>query len=316
MRALITGATGFIGQRLLQQIDEPVVLSRNPEHARRQIAGAEAHAWDPMSGPPPAEAILGVEAVFHLAGEPVAEGRWTADKKRRIMDSRRVGTANLVKGLEQLSERPAVLVSASAVGYYGDRGEETLDERAAPAGDFLAQVCLEWEQAAQQAASLGIRVVNPRIGIVLGRGGGALAKMLLPFKLGLGGRLASGNQWMPWIHLDDLTGLFLHAASHSELSGPLNAVAPNPVTNREFTRTLAAALHRPAFLPAPGLLLKLAIGEFAEVLLASQRVVPHVAEQTGYHYRYPELGGALRAILEQPPTAPVERPQPEPAGSR
>lgn len=316
MRALITGATGFIGQRLLQRIDEPVVLSRNPDQVRRQLAGVEAYAWDPMSGPPPAEAFQGVEAVFHLAGEPVAEGRWTAEKKRRIMDSRKIGTANLVQGLERLSLRPAVLVSASAVGYYGDRGEETLDERAAPGDDFLAAVCIEWERAAQQATALGIRVVNPRIGIVLGVGGGALAKMLLPFKLGLGGRLSSGNQWMPWIHLDDLAALFLHAATHSELSGPMNAVAPNPVTNCEFTRTLAAILHRPAMLPAPGPLLKLAVGEFAEVLLTSERVVPRVAEHSGFHFRYPELAAALRAILEQPASPRAEQREPETAGVR
>lgn len=316
MRALVTGATGFIGRRLLDEIAEPVVLSRDPEKVRRHCPGAEAFTWDPLSGPPPAEAFRGVEAVFHLAGEPVAEGRWTAAKKQRIMDSRKVGTANLVKALEQLSERPRVLVSASAVGYYGDRGDETLEEQSAPGNDFLARVCLEWEQAAQQAASLGVRVVNPRIGIVLGAGGGALAKMLPPFKLGLGGRLASGKQWMPWIHLDDLIGLFLHAASHADLYGPLNAVAPNPATNGEFTRALAAALHRPAFLPAPGPLLKLAVGEFAEVLLASQRVVPRVAEQTGYRFQYPELAEALRAIIEPPAATPAERPKPEPAGVR
>jgi uncharacterized protein (TIGR01777 family) len=246
----------------------------------------------------------------------VAEGRWTAEKKRRIMDSRKIGTANLVQGLERLSERPAVLVSASAVGYYGDRGEETLDEQATPGDDFLAAVCIEWERAAQQAASLGMRVVNPRIGIVLGAGGGALAKMLLPFKLGLGGRLASGHQWMPWIHIDDLAALFLHAATHADLSGPMNAVAPNAVTNREFTRTLAAAVHRPALLPAPGPLLKLAVGEFAEVLLASQRVVPRVAEQSGFQFQHPELAEALRAILDKPASPRAERRQPETAGVR
>lgn len=316
MRAIITGATGFIGRRLLREIGEPIVLSRNPEKVRRQLPGLEAYAWDPISGPPPLGAFRGVEAVFHLAGEPVAEGRWTADKKRRIMDSRKLGTANLVKALEQLSERPPVLVSASAVGYYGSRGEETLDEQAAPGNDFLAQVCIEWEQAARQAASLGVRVVNPRTGIVLGAGGGALAKMLLPFKLGLGGRLADGKQWMPWIHLDDLAGLLMHAATHAEVSGPMNAVSPNPVTNRDFTRSLAAALHRPAFLPAPGAMLKLAVGEFAEVLLASQRVVPRVAEQSGYRFHYPELAAALEAILEKRPPKPAERPQAEPAGMR
>ena len=190
-----------------------------------------------------------------------------------------------------------MLVSASAVGYYGSRGDEVLDESAPPAHDFLAEVCIAWEQAAQQAAAFGMRVVNPRIGIVLGSGGEALGKMLLPFKLGLGGRLASGKQWMPWIHLDDLVGLFLHAASHQEVVGPMNAAAPEPVINRDFTRTLASALHRPAIFPAPAAALKLALGEFAEVLLASQRVVPRVAEQTGYVFQYPELADALQAIL-------------------
>ncbi|HEV7225776.1 MAG TPA: TIGR01777 family oxidoreductase [Pirellulales bacterium] len=313
MRALITGATGFVGSRLLKQIDEPVVLSRNPESAGKALGGVEAYAWDLMSGPPPAEAFRGVEAVFHLAGEPVAEGRWNADKKRRIMDSRKIGTANLVQGIERLAERPAVLVSASAVGYYGSRGDEILDESAAPASDFLAEVCIEWERAAERATTLGVRVVNPRIGIVLGAGGGALGKMLLPFKLGLGGRLASGKQWMPWIHRDDLVGLFLHAASHHDLRGPMNAVAPNPVTNREFTRTLAGAVHRPAIFPAPGPMLKLLVGEFAEVLLASQRVVPRVAERSSYRFQYPELAGALRAILDRGPSAEARPPKREAA---
>jgi uncharacterized protein (TIGR01777 family) len=316
MRALITGATGFIGQRLLEQIGEPIVLSRHPESVRRLSASAKVYAWDPMAGLPPPEAFRGVEAVFHLAGEPIAEGRWNLDKKRRIMDSRKVGTANLVKGLEQLSERPPALVSASAVGYYGSRGDEVLHERSAPGGDFLAQVCIEWERAAQPAEALGIRVVNPRIGVVLDASGGALAKMLLPFKLGVGGRLGAGDQWMPWIHLDDLVGLLLHAATHSEVKGPMNAVAPNPVTNREFTRALAAAVHRPAILPAPAPLLKLALGEFGEALLSSQRAVPRVAEESGFHFRHPELGAALRAILEKPASPRAEQQQPETAGVR
>ncbi len=316
MRALITGATGFIGRRLLEQVDEPVVLSRDPASAKQKLGKIEAFAWDLMSGPPPAEAFRDVSAVFHLAGEPVAEGRWNADKKRRIMDSRKVGTTNLVKGLEQLSRRPPVLVSASAVGYYGSRGDEVLDESSPPGDDFLADVCKEWEQASQRATSFSMRVVNPRIGIVLGAGGGALGKMLLPFKLGLGGRLASGDQWMPWIHLDDLVGLFLHAAGHPEASGPMNAVAPNPVTNREFTRVLAAAVHRPAIFPMPGAMLKLAVGEFAQVLLASQRVVPRVAERTGYQFRYPELSGAFQAILHKAQRTKRSRSQHEQAAAR
>jgi uncharacterized protein (TIGR01777 family) len=297
MRALVTGATGFIGRRLVGRLDTVIVLSRNPDRVRGTLPKADVHRWDPMAGPPPAEAFRGVEVVFHLAGEPVAEGRWNAAKRARLRDSRTIGTQHLVQGLEASSERPKVLVSASAVGFYGSRGDEVLEETAAPGNDFLADVCKAWEAASQPARASGVRVVNPRIGIVLGQGGGALAKMLTPFKLGVGGRLGSGRQWMPWIHIDDLVGLLLHAANHSEIEGPMNGAAPNPVTNREFTSTLARALHRPAILPAPAFALKLALGEFAEVLLGSQRVSPAVAERTGYVFQYPELAGALRAIL-------------------
>jgi uncharacterized protein (TIGR01777 family) len=229
----------------------------------------------------------------------VAEGRWTASKKQRIHDSRTIGTANLVCALRQATERPRVLVCASAIGYYGYRGDELLDESSAPGDDFLARVCRDWEAAANEARGLGIRVVNLRIGIVLGRGGGALAKMLVPFKLGLGGRLGNGRQWMSWIHVDDVIGLSLHAAQRDEISGPINAVSPAAVTNRDFTRALATALHRPAVFPVPGAALKVAVGAFAEVLLGSQRVVPQVALRSGYQFRYTELGAALEAILRQ-----------------
>lgn len=296
MRALITGATGFVGRHLLARLENPVVLTRRPEQYRRTRPGEVAFGWDPVSGPPPAEVFEGVEAVFHLAGEPVAEGRWTAAKRKRILDSRQIGTANLVRGLSQLSQRPRVLVSASAIGYYGSRGDAILDEAAPPGHDFLAHVCRAWEQASAEAGQLGMRVVNPRIGIVLGRDGGALPKMLLPFKLGLGGRLANGRQWMSWIHIDDLVGLLLHAAGH-EVAGPMNAVAPHPVTNIEFTRSLAAALKRPAIFPVPGLALKLAVGQFAEVLLASQRVVPQVALRSGYGFQFSDLGPALAHLI-------------------
>lgn len=297
MRALVTGATGFIGRHLVAQIAEPVVLSRDPSHAREVLGDVEVHRWAPEAGPPPAEAFGGVEAVFHLAGEPVAQGRWTAAKKHRIRESRVAGTSRLVERLASLDRRPRVLVSASAVGYYGSRGDELLDEAAAAGDDFLAEVCRAWEAASAPARSLGLRVVNPRIGIVLGADGGALAKMLLPFKLGLGGRLASGNQWMPWIHVDDLVGLLVHAVRHDQIDGPLNAVAPAPVTNRRFTSTLAAVLRRPAVLPAPALGLRLVLGQFAEVLLASQRVEPGLAQRTGYAFRYPELKPALEALV-------------------
>lgn len=296
MKALVTGATGFIGRRLLPWLKWPVVLTRDPEHAKTALTNVEIHRWDPETGPPPAEAFHGVDAVFHLAGESVAAGRWSAGRKQQIRDSRVLGTRNLVAALAGLKERPALLVSASAIGYYGDRGDETLDEEAPPGNDFLAGVCQEWEAEANRAAALGIRVVTPRFGIVLGKGGGALKRMLPPFKLGLGGRLGSGRHWMSWIHIDDLIGLLLYAGQR-HISGPMNAVAPNPVTNREFTTELARALRRPAVFPVPEFALKLAFGEMAGVLLASQRVVPAVAQRTGYRFQYPELSPALGDVL-------------------
>lgn len=298
MRALITGATGFVGRQLLKEISEPVVLSRDPLSARKRLPRTvEVHAWDPVAGPPPARAFEGIAAVFHLAGEPVAEGRWSPEKKRRIRESRVLGTMRLVSAMEGLKERPKVLVSASAVGYYGSRGDEILDESSRPGRDFLSEVCYSWEEMASKARGLGIRVVNIRTGVVLGRDGGALPRMLMPFKIGIGGRLGGGRQWMPWIHVADVVGLFRHAAMHVALNGPMNACAPVSVTNREFTRTLAKALHRPAILPMPALALQLVLGEFSHVLLSSQRVVPRVAKETGYEFQYPELAGALAQIL-------------------
>jgi len=280
-------------------LDQPVILSRNPERAREKVGHLVGRIirWDPMAGPPPAEAFAGVEAVFHLAGESVAEGRWTAAQKARIRDSRVVGTRNLVQGIAQVSDRPRVLVSASAVGYYGDRGEEELTESASPARDFLADVCVAWEKEALAAEKLGVRVVTERTGIVLGAGGGALAKMLTPFKLGAGGPLGNGRQWMPWVHVSDLARLYLHAAEHESIRGPMNAVAPHPVRNSEFTKALGRQLRRPAFMPAPYLGLRLLFGEFAQVLFASQRVVPQVALDTGFTFQYPDIAAALKEIL-------------------
>jgi hypothetical protein len=249
-----------------------------------------------MSGPPPAETFDGATAVFHLAGESVANGRWTKARKQRIRDSRVTGTRNLVAGLERLAARPAVLVSGSAVGFYGPRGDETLTESASPGHDFLAEVCVTWEQAALEARSLGIRVALSRTGVALGNGG-ALAKMLLPFKLGVGGPLAGGRQWMPWIHVDDLAALLLFAARTESLVGPYNAVAPQPVTNREFSRALARQLHRPAFIPTPYFALRLAFGEMASMLVGSQRAVPQAAEKAGYQFRFPDINATLADIL-------------------
>jgi hypothetical protein len=299
MKTLVTGGTGMVGPRLLRMLDQPVILSRNPERAREKVGHLVGRIirWDPMAGPPPAEAFAGVEAVFHLAGESVAEGRWTAAQKARIRDSRVVGTRNLVQGIAQVSDRPRVLVSASAVGYYGDRGEEELTESASPGRDFLADVCVAWEKEALAAEKLGVRVVTERTGIVLGAGGGALAKMLTPFKLGAGGPLGSGRQWMPWVHVSDLARLYLHAAEHESIRGPMNAVAPHPVRNSEFTKALGRQLRRPAFMPAPYLGLRLLFGEFAQVLFASQRVVPQVALDTGFTFQYPDIAAALKEIL-------------------
>ncbi|MFM8805138.1 MAG: TIGR01777 family oxidoreductase, partial [Planctomycetia bacterium] len=208
-----------------------------------------------------------------------------------------VGTRHLVAGIAQAAVKPRVFVSASAVGYYGDRGDEELTESAAPADDFLARVCVEWEREAVAAERHGVRVVTARTGIVLGAGGGALGKMLTPFKLGAGGPLGNGRQWMPWSHVADLARLYLHAAEHESIRGPMNAVAPHPVRNSEFTKALGRQLHRPAFMPAPYLGLRLLFGEFAKVLFASQRVIPRVALDTGFVFQYPEIAAALREIL-------------------
>jgi uncharacterized protein (TIGR01777 family) len=299
MKALVTGATGFVGPRLLRLLDAPVVLSRDPDRARRAIGGLAGRIvrWDPMEGPPPPEAFAGVDAVLHLAGESVAEGRWTRAQKARIRDSRVIGTRHLVQGIAQAERKPAVLVSASAVGFYGDRGDEELTESAPPAHDFLGEVCVEWEREALAAERSGVRVVTARTGIVLGAGGGALAKMLTPFKLGAGGPLGSGRQWMPWIHVADLARMYVHAAATPAIRGAMNATAPHPVRNSEFTKALGRQLHRPAFMPAPYIGLRIVFGEFAQVLFASQRVIPKVALDSGFTFQYPELAAALREIL-------------------
>lgn len=299
MKALVTGATGFVGPRLLRLLDQPVVLSRTPERARQTLGplAGPIFRWDPLQGPPPAEAFEGVDVILHLAGESVAEGRWTAAQKARIRDSRVLGTRYLVQGIARTEPRPRVLVSASAVGYYGNRGDEELTEASSPARDFLADVCVAWEEEALAAEQHGTRVVTARTGIVLGAGGGALGKMLTPFKLGAGGPLGNGRQWMPWIHVADLARLYVHAAETSAIRGPMNAVAPHPVRNTEFTKALARQLHRPAFMPAPYLGLRLLFGEFAQVLFASQRVIPKVALDSGFEFQYPDITAALREIL-------------------
>lgn len=305
-KALITGATGLVGRALLEKLGGANILSRDPARARVRLGGlARPFAWSGSKSSPP-EAFKGVDAVFHLAGEPVAEGRWTAAKKERIRRSRVEGTRALVSTLAQLSQPPRVLVVASAVGFYGDRGEEVLEESAPGGSCFLAQVCADWEAEALAAIELGIRTVVVRIGIVLSPDGGALARMVKPFRIGLGGRLGSGRQWMPWIHIDDLVGLLLHAARDEQLQGPMNGAAPGPVTNRDFTATLGSVLHRPALLAVPALGLRLALGELSGALLASQRVEPAVARRTGYRFRYPDLQPALERCLIDPSASTLD----------
>lgn len=293
---MVTGATGFVGRRLCTLLTRPRILTRAPEHAPPEFAQSACFRWDPARELPPAEAFDGCEAVFHLAGEPVAEGRWTKAKKANIRDSRVAGTKHLVEALRKLERRPEVLVSASAVGFYGSRGDEILAESAAAAEGFLADVCRAWEAEAFAAEDLGMRVVTIRIGLVLGAQGGALARMLPLFKLCAGGRLGHGRQWMPWIHVDDLASLFLFCAQSETLAGAVNGCAPNPVTNRQFTKALASAVGRPAPFPAPAFALRLGLGEFAEVLLASQRAVPDKAQGAGFQFKYPTIATALEGV--------------------
>ena len=302
MKILITGVTGLIGravcQLLVNEDSQVVVLSRR-QPAAIGLTGVSAFCWEPEAESPPAEAWEGVEAVIHLAGEPVAAARWTEEQKRRIRDSRVKGTRNLVAGMRVAPSRPRILISASAVGFYGDRGDEILKESSDPGSGFLSDVCLDWEVEAALARELGVRVALVRTGVALSPSGGALEKMLTPFKLALGGRLGSGRQWFPWIHIDDIAGIFRHALMTSAIEGPINGVAPGIVNNGEFTRELAAALNRPVFFPVPEFALRFLMGEMAEVVLSSQRVVPQVALDTGYQFKYPNLRPALESLLKR-----------------
>jgi uncharacterized protein (TIGR01777 family) len=303
VRVTVTGATGLVGAELVSALtargDEVTVLSRDPAKARERLRGTvEAVAWDPLAGPAPAEALDGRDGVVHLAGEPVAQ-RWSDDVKRRIRDSRERGTANLVAGIGAARERPPALVSASAVGYYGPRGDEEVDESTPPGGDFLAQVCVAWEREATAAERHGVRVAVVRTGVVLDGRGGALAKMLPPFKLGVGGPVAGGRQWMPWIALEDLVGLYLAALDGGPAwNGPLNGSAPEPVTNGAFSKALGRALHRPAVAPVPRLALKALYGEMEQIVTTGQRAVPRRPQALGFAWRRAQLDDALRAALD------------------
>lgn len=313
----MTGASGFIGRRLVRELlrhgDHVVALTRKASNLREfheQLSANEPSRLIVLEGDPTQpgawqQQVAGTDAVVALAGEPVMGSRWTENFKRRLRSSRVESMRRMVEALAQCSseKRPRTLLGASAVGYYGYSGhsDEALDEGTSPGNDFLARLCVDWEAGAEAASAHGVRVVRLRIGVVLGEGGGALEKMLPAFRAFVGGPLGSGEQYMPWVHLDDVIGLIMLALARQDLSGPLNLTAPQPVTMREFTRTLGSILHRPAILPVPAAVLKLALGEASQALLGSQRVIPRRANEIGYLFRHPELREALCASIGKAP---------------
>jgi uncharacterized protein (TIGR01777 family) len=306
VRFAVTGATGMVGRALIGALsdrgDEVTALSRDAERAR-QALGAEAATWaDPKAGQPPADALRGRDAVVHLLGEQIAQ-RWSDDVKREIRESRILSTRNLVSALAELpeGERPRVLVSQSGTGWYGHRGAERLDESAPAGEDFLARLSADWEAEAAGAAELGMRVVANRTGVILSPSGGALAKMLPFFKAGIGGPVAGGEQYVPWVHLDDVVGAIVFELDTEAMSGPVNLTAPDPATNRELSKALGRVLRRPAFAPVPALAVKALYGEMAEIVTTGQRAVPARLTELGYRFRQPDLESALRDATRSRP---------------
>lgn len=306
MKIVVTGATGFVGRPLVRALlargHEVIAWTRDPARARIHLpALCAVESWDAHGATDPAK-LGGVDAVLHLAGESVAGSRWTKERKHEILASRVDSSRSLVDAMQALppAGRPRALIAASAIGYYGDRGDELLNE-SSPAGEgFLADVCRAWEDEVGRAATLGVRTVSIRVGVVLGRDGGALQAMLPPFRLGGGGRVGSGRQWMSWIHLDDLVALFVHALENEQLAGIVNGTAPDPVTNARFTSELGRALSRPTIVPVPAFALRLLLGEMSQILLASQRVAPERARASGFTFRWPELAPALDDLCGDP----------------
>jgi uncharacterized protein len=292
MRIAMTGATGRLGTLIAQALkdrgDEVTILSRSADKGDVQ--------WDPSAGPAPAEALAGRDAIVHLAGEDIAQ-RWNDETLKRIRSSREVGTRNLVAGIAAADPRPRALISASAVGYYGNR-HDPIDEDTPPGDDVLADVCVAWEREAEKAAALGLRVVRVRTGVVLDRHGGALEKMLLPFRLGVGGPVAGGRQPLPWVHVDDVVGIYLRALDDDSWTGPVNATAPEPVTNLEFSKALGRALHRPAIAPVPGFAIHALYGGMAKLVIDGQRALPRRTLELGYAFKHPSLDEALRSALQ------------------
>ena len=294
MNVLISGATGLLGSALIPELEAG---GHRVSRLTRSPRSADDLRWDPEAGTIEGD-LEGTDAVVHLAGESIAEGRWTPEKKRRILESRRNGTRLLAERIATLPKPPSVMVSASAIGYYGDRGNELLTEESEPGTGFLAEVCREWEAAADPAREAGIRVVHPRIGIVLSPQGGALGTTLPIFKLGAGGKIGSGRQYWSWISLDDVAGSLFHALTDEAVSGPVNVGSPNPLTNAEYTKVLGRVLNRPTIFPVPAPAARIALGGMAdELLLASQRMQPARLEETGYTFRHPDLEAALRHLL-------------------
>lgn len=301
MRVLVTGATGTIGQALCDALfargDHVVGLTREPGRAREANPRVEWRKWEPTLERPDPAAFEGIDGVVHLLGERIDQ-KWTAEAKERIMESRRQGTHNLVQAITALEAPPKVLVSQSAVGYYGDRGAEEVDESDGPGSSFDSEVVVAWEAAAHELDSSDVRLVVVRTGQVLTKRGGMLKEMLPPFKLGVGGPLAGGEQYLSWIHLADEIGILLWALDHEEVSGVVNASSPNPATNKDFSKALGQALGRPAVMPVPGLVLDLKFGkEFGQVLRGGQRVIPKRTQELGYQFSYPDLDAALRDLL-------------------
>ncbi|MBD2185938.1 thylakoid membrane protein ThyD [Aerosakkonema funiforme] len=305
MKVAITGATGFVGSRLVERLhesgDRVLVLTRNPERAKRVFPSStfpnvEIVAYTPTESGEWQKSLSGCDGVVNLAGEPLAEGRWTPERKQAIMDSRKIGTQRIVEAISQANPKPTVLVSTSAIGYYGTSETATFDESSATGEGFLAEVCQAWEAQAQKAKDLGVRLVILRVGIVLGMGG-AIAKMIPPFKLFAGGPIGSGRQWFSWIHREDLVNLILASLRRSDIEGVYNATAPNPVRMSDFSHTMGQVLKRPSWLPVPGFALEVLLGDAAVVVLEGQEVVPKRTLQFGFEYQYPNLKSALENIL-------------------